>query len=91
MLDCFLAKTNAMPNDNTDDAIQPNNVYNITAKALIGENPPSNIPHNSRGIAANARTERLAVVGDITAKRLVRMNGANACHCDAPFPKRKSY
>ena len=77
-----------MPKDSTEDAILPKSVKSIMAKALIGEKPPSNIPHNNRGIADSANTDRFAIVGEITAKRLVRINGANACHCDAPFPKR---
>ena len=91
MLDSFLVKNNAMPSDNTDDAIHPDNVNSIMAKALIGESPPSSMPHNNKGSAANARTERLAIVVDITANRLLRIMGKSACHCDAPFPKRKSY
>ena len=80
-----------MPNDNTDDAIHPKMVNSITANAFMGVNPPINIPQNNRGRPANAKVERLAIVGDSTAKRLVRINGIKAFHCVAPFPNKKSY
>ena len=80
-----------MPNANTDDAIHPEMVNSIMANAFIGEKPPNSIPQNSKGSPAKAKVERLAMVGDIIDKRLVRINGVRAFHCDAPFPNRKSY
>ena len=80
-----------MPSDNTDDAIHPKMVKSITAKALMGVKPPNNIPQNNKGSAASANTERLAMVGVMTAKTLVRINGIKAFHDEAPLPKRKSY
>ena len=80
-----------MPNDNTDEAIHPTIVNNMMAKAFMGESPPNSIPQNNKGSPANASVERLAMDGDSTAKRLVRINGINAFHCEAPFPSKKSY
>ena len=80
-----------MPSDRTDDAIHPDIVYSITAKALIGENPPSSIPQNNKGRLANANADRFAIVGVRMANKLVRINGMRAFHGDAPLPNRKSY
>ena len=80
-----------MPNDNTDDVMHPMMVYSITAKALIGVKPPISIPQNNRGSVASASADRLAIVGDNIAKRLVLTNGIRAFHCEAPLPNRKSY
>ena len=83
--------SNVIPSANTDEAIQPSTAYNIIAKALMGANPPSSIPQNKRGRETNANAERLAIVGERMANRLVRIKGINACHCEAPLPSRKSY
>ena len=80
-----------MPNDNTDDAMHPTMVYSITAKALIGEKPPISMPQNNRGSEASANADRLAIVGDNIANKLVLTNGIRAFHCEAPLPNRKSY
>ena len=80
-----------MPSDKTDDAIHPMMAYSITAKALIGANPPISIPQNNNGSVASANAERLAIVGERIAKRLVRKKGIRAFHCEAPLPNRKSY
>ena len=80
-----------MPSDNTDDAVHPMMAYSITAKALIGANPPISMPQNNKGSVASASVERLAMVGERIAKRLVRKNGIRAFHGEAPLPNRKSY
>ena len=71
--------------------MQPITEYSITAKALIGDNPPNSIPQNSSGRVANANADRLAMVGEMTASRLLRINGIRACHFEAPLPIKKSY
>ena len=81
----------AIPNANTDDAMHPMMVYNITAKALIGVKPPISMPQNNRGSEASANADRFAMVGDNIAKRLVLKNGIRALHGEAPLPSRKSY
>lgn len=69
-----------MPNDNTDAATHPIMIYIMAVKALMGEKPPISIPQNSKGRAANANDERLTIVGERMANRLVRINGCRACH-----------
>ena len=78
-----------MPNDNTEDAMHPIMVYSITAKALIGVEPPISMPQNNRGSEASANADRFSMVGDNIAKRLALKNGIRALHGEAPLPNRK--
>ena len=80
-----------MKRDKTDDAIHPTRVNSISAKALMGEKPPISIPQSSRGMAGSANVDRLAIVGEMTDNRLLRINGISACHREAPLPNKKSY
>ena len=63
------------PRTRMEAETQPIVMKSIRAKALMGVRPPSNMPTRSKGIEVKPKTERLDIVGWITANKALRIKG----------------
>lgn len=80
-----------MARERMEAATQPTVMWSIRTKALMGLIPPRRIPPNNNGIEVRQSTERLAMVGEMTANKLRRRKGCRALKWGCPLPRRNSY